>query len=279
MFLLAYTLCTGYIVRLNAPYVHGQQRNTMNNTPDNKQHPGIYLLPNLFTTAGLFAGFYAIVAAMRGDFEPACIAIFIAMITDTLDGRVARLTGTESAFGAEYDSLTDMVAFGVAPALVIYTWGLSDLGKFGWLLAFMYAAGMALRLARFNTQIGTSDKRFFVGLPAPAAAAVLMGYVWLQTDFDMPRTASYVGAALTLMVTLCMVSTLRYYSFKDIDLKGKVPFLAILAVVMIFVGISVHPPTVLFVAFLIYALSGPVWTLSRLRGLRGIRRLLGSWRR
>lgn len=250
----------------------------MKDTSDNKHHPGIYLLPNLFTTAGLFAGFYAIVAAMNGRFEPACIAIFIAMLTDMLDGRVARMTGTESAFGAEYDSLTDMVAFGVAPALVIYSWGLSDLGKLGWLLAFMHAAGMALRLARFNTQIGKSDKRFFVGLPAPAAAGVLVGYVWLQTDFNMPRNASYLGAVLTFMVSVCMVSTLRYYSFKDIDLKGKVPFLAILAVVMIFVGISVHPPTVLFVAFLIYAFSGPFWTIWRLRGLRGLRRFI-SWKK
>jgi len=245
----------------------------MKDKTDNKQqHRGIYLLPNLFTMAGLFAGFYAIVAAMNGRFETACIAIFIAMIMDTLDGRVARMTGTESAFGAEFDSLTDMVAFGVAPALVIYSWGLSDLGKLGWLVSFMFTAGMALRLARFNTQIGKSDKRFFLGLPAPAAAAVLVGYVWVQTDFDMPRNASYVGAILTFLVSLCMVSTLRYYSFKDIDLKGKVPFLALLAVVLIFVCISVHPPTVLFVTFLMFALSGPIWTLWRLR-MKGIRRL------
>jgi CDP-diacylglycerol--serine O-phosphatidyltransferase len=251
----------------------------MNQSSDNKQHPGIYLLPNLFTTAGLFAGFYAIVAAMHARFEPACIAIFVAMVMDMLDGRVARMTGTESAFGAEYDSLTDMVAFGVAPALVIYSWGLSDLGKLGWLVAFLHTAGMALRLARFNTLIGKADKRFFCGLPAPAAAGVVVGYVWLQTDFDMPRNASYVGAILTFLVSVCMVSTLRYYSFKDIDLKGKVPFLALLIMVMVFVCISMHPPTVLFGAFALYALSGPCWTLWRLRGMRGLRRILAFWKR
>lgn len=241
---------------------------------DNKQHPGIYLLPNLFTMAGLFAGFYAIVAAMNGRFETACIAIFIAMIMDTLDGRIARMTNTESAFGAEFDSLTDMVAFGVAPALVIYSWGLSDLGKLGWLVSFMFTAGIALRLARFNTQIGKTDKRYFLGLPSPAAAAVLVGYVWVQTDFDMPRNASYVGALLTFIVSLCMVSTLRYYSFKDLDIRGKVPFLALLLVVLVFVFISVHPPTVLFVSFLLYALSGPIWTVWRLK-MKGIRRFMG----
>lgn len=230
--------------------------------PDQSELPprrGIYLLPNLFTTAGLFAGFYAIVAGMKGNFEAAAIAVFVAMIMDGLDGRVARLTGTESEFGAQYDSLSDMVCFGVTPALVVYSWGLQYLGKFGWLAAFFYAATTALRLARFNTQLGSSDKRFFIGLPCPAAAAVVAGMVWVGTDFAIPgmRISEIVGL-VTVVVGSLMVSNVPYNSFKELDLKGHVSFFAVLLVVLIYLLIAWDPPKVLFGVFFLYALSGPV---------------------
>lgn len=233
---------------------------------------GIYLLPNLFTTAGLFAGFYAIVAGMRGHFDVAATAIFIAMVMDALDGRIARLTNTESAFGAQYDSLSDMIAFGAAPALVIYTWSLSTL-KFGWLVAFIYAAAAALRLARFNIQTAKVDKRFFVGLATTPSAGVLAGYIWSMDELGLntPIT-SVIGAALTVLIGVLMVSNVRYYSFKNIDLKAHVPFVALLIVVLIFVGISVDPPIVLFIIFASYALSGPVLFLKR-HGLHSLFRL------
>lgn len=219
----------------------------------------IYLLPNLLTTAGLFAGFYAIVAGMKGMFEVSAIAIFVAMIMDGLDGRVARLTGTESEFGAQYDSLSDMVCFGVTPALVVYSWGLQDLGKFGWLTAFFYAAATALRLARFNTQIGHADKRYFIGLPCPAAAAVIAGVVWVGTDFGIPgKRVSELVAALTLGVAFLMVSNIRFHSFKELDFKEHVPFVTVLAVLLIYLLVAWDPPKVLFVVFFIYAASGPV---------------------
>lgn len=233
---------------------------------------GIYLLPNLFTTAGLFAGFYAIVAAMRGDFITASIAIFVAMITDGLDGRIARMTNTQTAFGAEYDSLSDMVAFGLAPALVMFIWALADLGKFGWMVAFIYAACGALRLARFNTQIGSADKRYFQGLPSPAAAACIAGWVWLghNNQFDSALIAT-IAVPLTFLTAILMVSTVRYHSFKELDLRGKVPFMMILGLVLVFAIIATDPPLVLFFAFLIYALSGPVFTLVKLRKHRSER--------
>jgi CDP-diacylglycerol--serine O-phosphatidyltransferase len=229
---------------------------------------GIYLLPNLFTTAGLFAGFYAIVAAMRGHFDVAATAIFIAMVMDGLDGRIARLTHTESAFGAQYDSLADMVAFGAAPALLIYTWGLSTL-KLGWLVAFIYAAAAALRLARFNTQIGKVDKRFFVGLATTPSAGVIAGYVWSMEELGFHAgITSVIGSILAVLVGILMVSNVRYHGFKNIDLKGNVPFVALLIVVLVFVGISVDPPIVLFIIFAGYAASGPIWSLQR-HGWRG----------
>ncbi len=241
---------------------------------DTRRHRGIYLLPNLFTTAALFAGFYAIVGAMNGRFEAAAVAIFIAMVLDGLDGRVARMTNTQSEFGAEYDSLADMVSFGLAPALVAYEWALSGLGKFGWLAAFVYTAGAALRLARFNTQVGTADKRYFQGLASPSAAAIVAGMVWVGVDYGIRGADVKVGAAiLTLACGLLMVSNMRYYSFKDLDFKGKVPFFALLVVVFLFVLITVHPPTVLFGAFLLYALSGIVTTILLIK--RG-RRLSGE---
>lgn len=220
---------------------------------------GIYLLPNLFTTAGLFAGFYAIVAGMKGHFETAAISLFVAMILDGLDGRVARLTGTESAFGAQYDSLSDMVCFGITPALVSYSWGLQYLGKLGWLSAFFYAAATALRLARFNTQIGHADKKFFIGLPCPTAAALIAGMVWIGTDFDIPgKSISAVAAVVVLITASLMVSNVRYHSFKEIDFKGHVSFFAVLIVVLSYLLIAWDPPKVLFAVFMLYMLSGPV---------------------
>jgi CDP-diacylglycerol---serine O-phosphatidyltransferase len=239
---------------------------------DKQQRRGIYLLPNLFTTAGLFAGFYAIIAAIRQDFDAAAIAIFVAMVMDGLDGRIARMTNTQSAFGAEYDSLSDMVAFGLAPALVIFLWALLDMGKFGWMIAFIYAACGALRLARFNTQIGTADKRYFQGLPSPAAAACVAGWVWLGSDrgFD-PVIISNISVPLTFFAAILMVSSMRYYSFKDLDFKNRVPFIKLLALVLIFALVANDPPLVLFTAFLIYAVSGPVITLIKLRQHRSER--------
>lgn len=235
-----------------------------------KRGRGIYLLPNLFTTAALFAGFYAIVAAMNGRFEVAPIAIFIAMVMDGLDGRVARLTNTQSAFGGEYDSLSDMVSFGLAPALVAYSWSLHLLGKVGWLAAFIYAAAAALRLARFNTQIGIADKRYFQGLASPAAAAIVAGLVWFCHDAEIGGSEMrWVAFALTLIAGLLMVSNIRYHSFKGLDLRGKVPFVAVLVVVLVYVTITIDPPKVLFFSFVIYALSGPVLTIYLLRRRRG----------
>ena len=232
---------------------------------------GIFLLPNLFTTAALFSGFYAIIAAMNGRFEIAAIAIFVAGLLDGLDGRVARLTNTQSAFGAEYDSLSDMVSFGIAPALIMYMWSLSYLrdvsnfmGKLGWMAAFIYATAAALRLARFNTQVGIADKRYFQGLASPAAAAVVMGSVWVCEIYEIPgEDVTYAALILTLCAGLLMVSRFSYYSFKDLDLREKVPFVTLLAAILIFVFLSLRPATVLFSFFFLYMLSGPVVSLFR----------------
>ncbi len=224
---------------------------------------GIYLLPNLLTTAALFAGFYAIVAGTKGHFEAAAIALFVAMVLDTLDGRVARLTGTQSAFGAEYDSLSDMVSFGVAPALLGFHWILSTMGKLGWLAAFIYAAATALRLARFNTQLGFNDKRYFIGLPCPAAAAVVAGMVWIGTEFHIPaKHTGFFMAFILISLGLLMVSNVRYHSFKEIDFKEHVPFFALLGMVLGFSVIAWDPPVILSTIFFGYALSGPVLWLK-----------------
>ena len=223
------------------------------------RHKGVYLLPNLFTTAALFCGYYAIVAGMQHHFEPAAMAIFAAMLFDGLDGRVARLTNTQSAFGVQYDSLSDLVSFGVAPSLVMYSWSLHLLGKFGWCIAFLYCACAALRLARFNTQVDTADKRFFTGLASPAAAAVVAGTVW--AGFDTEISARWVAgflAFLTGCAGILMVTNIRYYSFKGIDFKGRVPFFYVLIVVLILALIAWNPERHLLVLALIYALSGPV---------------------
>jgi CDP-diacylglycerol--serine O-phosphatidyltransferase len=242
---------------------------------------GIYLLPNLFTTGALFAGFYAIVAAINGRFELAAVSIFIAMVLDGMDGRIARLTNTTSDFGAEYDSLSDMVSFGLAPALVIYQWLLFELGKTGWLAAFLFTAGAALRLARFNTQVGIADKRYFQGLPSPAAAAVLAGIVWFGESYDIRETLSMLilAFAVTVALALLMVSNIRYSSFKEFDFRGRVPFVTILAVVLVFVLISLDPAVVLMTAFTGYALSGVVMTLFQLRQRRAERRRSSSEKR
>ncbi|QYJ96842.1 CDP-diacylglycerol--serine O-phosphatidyltransferase [Shewanella rhizosphaerae] len=230
---------------------------------------GIYLLPNLFTTAGLFSGFYAVIASMNGHFEAAAIAIFVAMIFDGLDGRVARMTNTQSAFGAEYDSMADMVSFGVAPALIAYNWALADLGKVGWLAAFIYCAGAALRLARFNTQVGVADKRYFQGLASPAAAAIIAGAIWTGTYYEIEgQQVSILALLMTAGAGLLMVSNFRYYSFKDYDWRGRVNFMVILALVGLFVVVSVQPATILFIVFSLYALSGPIYTIRTVKKLK-----------
>jgi CDP-diacylglycerol---serine O-phosphatidyltransferase len=234
----------------------------------------IYLLPNLLTTGALFAGFYSIVQAMSGRFELAAVAIFIAMVMDGLDGRVARLTHTQSAFGAEYDSLSDMVSFGVAPALVLYVWALQPMGKLGWIAAFIYCAGAALRLARFNTKLDESDKRYFQGLPSPAAAALLAGLVWVSNSNGVSGNEIFFGWihmkwlawGATVFAGLTMVSDLRYFSGKDFNLRRSVPFVTVLLIVLAFVLISYSPAEVLFMLFVLYGLSGYAgWIMRRLQ--------------
>lgn len=220
---------------------------------------GIYILPNLFTTAALFAGFFAIVQAMNARYEVSAVAIFLAMVFDGLDGRVARLTHTQSAFGAEYDSLSDMVSFGAAPALVIYEWALKGLGKLGWIAAFIYCAGAALRLARFNTNLDVIDKRYFQGLPSPAAAALVAGLVWVMIDNGWSGDeVRWPACLVTIFAGITMVSNVRYYSGKDINLRKSVPFIIVVAFALGFALVSSYPPGVLFVLFLAYALSGYV---------------------
>jgi CDP-diacylglycerol--serine O-phosphatidyltransferase len=215
------------------------------------------LLPNAFTTAALFCGFYAIVMAMNGQFFNASVAIFAAMVLDATDGRVARLTNTQSEFGAQYDSLSDMVSFGAAPALIVYEWALRGMGKLGWLAAFVYCAGAALRLARFNTNIAVVDKRFFQGLPSPAAAALVAGFIWLMDDLRIGGADfSWLAWIITVYAGLTMVTNAPFYSFKDVNFKKSVPFIAIFLIVLIFVAVSSDPPKVLFGLFVVYGLSG-----------------------
>lgn len=234
---------------------------------------GIYLLPNLMTTAALFAGFYAVIAGIQGNFEAGAIAIFVAMVFDGLDGRIARMTNSTSKFGAEYDSLSDMVSFGLAPALLMYQWALHDYDKLGWLIAFVYTAAAALRLARFNTQVGIADKRYFQGLPSPAAAALLAGLIWVAETTDLNTGLESVAAlVLTLFAGVMMVSNSRYSSFKEFNLKGKVPFMTLLLVVLVLVVITLEPSMILFLLFLVYAVSGPVLTLITLKKSRALRR-------
>lgn len=235
-----------------------------------QRHRSIYLLPNAFTTAALFAGFYAVVQAMNNNFEMAAIAIFIAMVLDGMDGRVARLTKTTSAFGEQYDSLSDMTSFGVAPALVMYEWALHDLGRWGWLAAFVYVCGAALRLARFNSNIAVVDKRFFQGLPSPAAGALIAGFVWLVVDNRLPipkELLAWTAFAITIYCGLAMVSNLPFYSGKSFALGRSVPFWVMLVFVAGFVFISSNPPVILFGLFVVYGLSG--WGLWLWRWRQG----------
>ena len=229
---------------------------------------GIYLLPNAFTTAALFCGFYAIVQAMNQRFEYAAWAIFVAMILDGLDGRVARLTNTQSEFGAQYDSLSDMVSFGAAPALVIYEWSLRYLpGKWGWIAAFVYCSGAALRLARFNTNIEVVDKRFFQGLPSPAAAAMVAGLILFVMDLGTsPRELGWIAFGITLFAGLTMVTNVPFYSFKDVNFRKSVPFIVVFLVVLALALVSIDPPKVLTAIFVLYALSGYAvyfWRLAK----------------
>ncbi len=244
---------------------------------------GIYLLPNLITTLALFFGFYAVVAALSGAYEMAAIAVLVAMIMDGLDGRVARLTNTQSDFGVQYDSIADMVSFGVAPALVVYAWALEDLGelgpawdKLGWLGAFIYTACAGLRLARFNTQVGAADKRYFQGLPSPAAAATLAGLVWAGDRLEFGGwPAGIPTLIITVLAGILMVSNVRYDSFKEIDFRYRVPFVAMVLGVLGVALLSLHPPTVLFALALTYMGSGPILTVLRRRRRRRKRRKAG----
>jgi CDP-diacylglycerol--serine O-phosphatidyltransferase len=235
---------------------------------------GVYLLPNIFTMGALFAGFYAVVAAMNGHFENAAIAVFVAQFLDGMDGRVARITNTQSAFGAQLDSLADMVSFGVAPALVVFSWGLGPLGRLGWALAFIYVAGAALRLARFNTQIETADNRFFSGLASPPAAALIASMVWLGVDSGMqgdtlPYSLSVAAGIITALVGVLMVTNIPYHSFKGVDFKGRVPFVMALLIPLLIAIIFIDPPLVLLAIAGTYAISGPLqqaWSKLRAKG-------------
>jgi CDP-diacylglycerol---serine O-phosphatidyltransferase len=236
---------------------------------------GIYILPNLFTLAALFGGFYAIVMAMNGRFEQACIGVFCAMVLDSLDGRIARMTNTQSTFGEQMDSLSDMVSFGAAPALIVYEWALTPMGKLGWIAAFVYCACAALRLARFNTNLTVVDKSFFQGLPSPAAAALVVGFIWVMDSQDYPggRNAihlvwlSWAAFALTLYAGLTMVTNIPFYSFKDVSFRRSVPFIVIVAIALLIALVTTHPPVVLFSVFCCYGLSGyGVYVWRRLKG-------------
>lgn len=240
--------------------------------PPRPRRKGIYILPNLFTLGALFGGFYAIVMAMNGRFENACIGIFCAAVLDSLDGRVARMTNTQSAFGEQMDSLADMVSFGAAPALIVYEWALKGLGKAGWIAAFVYCSCAALRLARFNTNIGIVDKRFFQGLPSPAAAAIVIGFIWVLDDagyrgVSVLPVLPWVAFAVTLYAGLTMVTNVPFYSFKDVSFKRSVPFVVIVAIALAIAVINIHPPTVLFSLFCVYGLSGyAVYAIRKSKG-------------
>jgi CDP-diacylglycerol--serine O-phosphatidyltransferase len=226
-----------------------------------KPRRGIYVLPNMITLAALFGGFYAIVMAMNGRFENAVIGVFCAMVLDSLDGRVARMTGTQSAFGEQMDSLSDMVSFGAAPALIIYEWALKGMGKLGWVAAFVYCASAALRLARFNTNIGVVDKRYFQGLPSPAAAALVTGFIWVMDDAGFKGVLkidwlAWSAIAVTLYAGLTMVTNVPFYSFKTVSHRKSVPFVFIVLIALAIAAVNLHPPLVLFGAFCVYGLSG-----------------------
>lgn len=260
----------------------------MNDTPDlpedepepvlavdpRPRRKGLYMLPNAITLAALFSGFYAIVMAINGHFEVSCIAIFCAAILDSMDGRVARMTNSQSAFGEQMDSLSDMVSFGAAPALIIYIWALKDLGKAGWIPAFVYISGAALRLARFNVNIGVVDKRFFQGLPSPAAAAIVIGLVWVVDDAGFKGVSqipalAYIAFAVTLFAGLSMVTNAPFYSFKVVGSRRTVPFIVIVAIAIAIALVALDPPKVLFAIFCVYGLSGyAIYGWRRMKGKR-----------
>lgn len=243
----------------------------MNTTPQKPR--GIYVLPNLFTIAALFFGFFSIISSFKSNYDTAAMAIFIAMIMDTLDGKVARLTNTMTSFGAEFDSLSDMVSFSMAPAILAYSWSLYALGKFGWTCAFIYTVAVALRLARFNTQIGHAEKKYFQGLPCPAAAAVVASLIWICFDFGFTnKIATIITAVAIVSVGILMVSNIRYRSFKDLEAKNSIPFVIVVAMVLIFALISIDPPKVLFTVFAGYAISGPITTIWELRRKKRLRK-------
>lgn len=234
--------------------------NTDEKSSEKTPHKGIYVLPNLFTTASLFFGFYAIIQSITSNFEAACLALFIAMVLDSLDGRVARMTNTTSDFGKEYDSLADVISFGLAPSIAIYFFAMHDFGKLGWVVSFLYVASTALRLARFNSAVETTaDKKYFQGLPCPAAAGVLASFIWISTNYgfyDFVNT--YVTIVLAVSTSLAMVSNVPYHSFKDINLKGRMSFVGLFMIVMLFVFVASDPPTILFIIFFSYLVSGPL---------------------
>ncbi len=257
---------------MNAPLAPGQD-NDVNELMPRPRRKGIYILPNLVTLAALFGGFYSIVMAMNGRFEQAAIGVFCAMVLDSLDGRVARLTNTQSAFGEQMDSLSDMVSFGAAPALIVYEWALRGIGKAGWIAAFVYCACAALRLARFNTNIGVVDKRFFQGLPSPAAAALVIGFIWIMDDAGFREGVQQITwlvwttFGLTLYAGLTMVTNVPFYSFKDVSVKRSVPFIVIVAIALGIALINLHVPGMLFGLFIIYGISGyAVYTYRRVKG-------------
>jgi CDP-diacylglycerol--serine O-phosphatidyltransferase len=222
-----------------------------------KRRKGIYVLPNLFTLAALFGGFYAIVMAMNEQFDLAAVGVFCAMVLDSLDGRVARMTNTQSAFGEQMDSLSDMVSFGAAPALIAYEWALKGLGRWGWMAAFVYCACAALRLARFNVNTTVVDKRYFQGLPSPAAAALVAGFIWLMTELKIePARVAWPMFLLALYAGLTMVSNVPFYSFKDVQMKKSVPFVVLVLIALSIAVINIHPPIVLFGVFVVYGFSG-----------------------
>ncbi len=245
---------------------------TESDLPMRKPRKGIYVLPNMITLAALFGGFYAIVMAMNGRFENAAIGVFCAMVLDSLDGRVARMTGTQSAFGEQMDSLSDMVSFGAAPALIIYEWALRGMGKLGWVAAFVYCASAALRLARFNTNIGVVDKRYFQGLPSPAAAAIVTGFIWVLDDAGFKNVSkidwlAWGAVAVTLYAGLTMVTNVPFYSFKTIGHRKSVPFVFMVLIALAIAAVNLHPPLVLFGAFCVYGLSGyAVYGWRRFKG-------------
>jgi CDP-diacylglycerol--serine O-phosphatidyltransferase len=242
--------------------MHDGSESTGTDTADvvvRKPRKGIYVLPNLFTLAALFGGFYAIVMAINGRFDLAAVGVFCSMVLDSLDGRVARMTNTQSAFGEQMDSLSDMVSFGAAPALISYVWALKELGRWGWFAAFVYCACAALRLARFNVNTAVVDKRYFQGLPSPAAAALVAGFIWLCTDLGI-RGAEVTWAmfVVALYAGLSMVTNVPFYSFKDVSMKRSVPFVVIVMIALGIAVINIDPPTVMFGVFVLYGLSGYV---------------------